>query len=228
MTSPSKINIATFSAFGLTVIPEWHHEDLVSENERKSDRIQDLELANQGLRDRLSMITDQRELKATNLYSANEKIKLMRQENKSLEFNRTHNLLRIQQLQDQVEKTAQSDRDTNELIEGLNAHIATLNENVLAARKDLSAIQLAYRKTLAVNTALDLKLGEAIAELSKTELQYNEQTVQIAGLERSRKALLSDFDNSKQTVNISLDNHRIDMLKAWDNLELTIKGKRAS
>jgi|GEM_PF-4047583 len=228
MTSPSKINIATFSAFGLTVIPEWHHEDLVSENERKSDRIQDLELANQGLRDRLSMITDQKELKATNLYSANEKIKLMRQENKSLEFNRTHNLLRIQQLQDQVEKTAQSDRDTNELIEGLNAHIVTLNENVLAARKDLSAIQLAYRKTLAVNTALDLKLGEAIAQLSKTELQYNEQTVQIAGLERSRKALLSDFDNSKQTVNISLDNHRIDMLKAWDNLELTIKGKRAS
>ena len=224
MTSLSKTNTVTFSAFGLTVIPEWHYEDLVSENVIKRDRIQDLESANKGLRDRLAMITDEKELKATNLYSANEKIKSMRQENKSFEFDRTHNLLRIQQLQEQVEAMAQSDRDTNELIDGLNVHIATLNENVLTARKDLVAIQSAYRKTLAVNTTLDLKLGEAIAQLSKTELQYNEQTVQIAGLESSRNALLSDFDNSKQTVNISLDNHRIDMLRTLDNLELTIKG----
>ena len=228
MTSLSKTNTVAFSAFGLTVIPAWHHDDLTSENKRKGDRIQDLESINKGLRDRLAMITDEKELKATNLYSANEKIKSMRQENKSFEFDRTHNLLRIQQLQDQVEAMAQSDRDTNELIDGLNVHIATLNENVLTARKDLAAIQAAYRKTLAVNTTLDLKLGEAIAQLSKTELQYNEQTVQIAGLESSRNALLSDFDNSKQTVNISLDNHRIDMLRTLDNLELTIKGKRAS
>ena len=228
MTSLSKANTVAFSAFGLTVIPEWHYDDLTSENKIKRDHIQDLESVNKGLRDRLAMITNEKELKATNLYSANEEIKSMRQENKSSEFDRTHNLLRIQQLQDQVEAMAQSDRDTNELIDGLNTHIATLNKNVLTARKDLVAIQAAYRKTLAINTTLDLKLGEAIAQLSKTELQYNEQTVQIAGLESSRNALLSDFDNSKQTVNISLDNHRIDMLKAWDNLELTIKGRKAS
>jgi len=37
-------------------------------------------------------------------------------------------------------------------------------------------------------------LGEAIANLSATELQYNEQTVKIATLQTSQNALLTDFD----------------------------------
>lgn len=229
-TSLFKTDAVLFSAFGLTMMPKWYYEDLILDNGVKCDRIQDLESANKGLRDRLVMITDERELKAANLYSANEKIKLMRQENKSFEFDRTHNLLRIQQLQNQVEEMAQSDRVANELIEGLSVHVATLSKNLATAQSDLDTIKETYRKTLSANAALDFKLGEAIADLFKTEQQYNEQTIQIAGLESSKKALLSDFDDSKQAVNISLDNHRISILRTLDNLELDlkIKGRKAS
>jgi len=66
-------------------------------------------------------------------------------------------------------------------------------------------------------------LGEAIANLSATELQYNEQTVKIATLQTSRNALMTDFDNSKLAVNIELDNHRIAILKAMDNLERSLR-----
>ena len=193
-TSLSKHSLV-FPVFGWVIIPEWLYQDYVSENQIKRDRIQQLE----------SDVKD----KANRMAEINS--------------NSDRQKSTIQNMRDQIARLEQCDRTNNEVIKDLNANLCLVKQNLQAVQRELDAIKEVYTKTLAANAELDKKLGEAIANLSATELQYNEQTVKIATLQTSRNALLTDFDNSKLAVNIELDNHRIAILKAMDNLERSLR-----
>jgi chromosome segregation ATPase len=193
-TSLSKHSLV-FPVFGWVIIPEWLYQDYVSENQIKRDRIQQLE----------SDVKD----KANRMAEINS--------------NSDRQKSTIQNMRDQIARLEQCDRTNNEVIKDLNANLCLVKQNLQAVQRELDAIKEVYTKTLAANAELDKKLGEAIANLSATELQYNEQTVKIATLQTSRNALMTDFDNSKLAVNIELDNHRIAILKAMDNLERSLR-----
>ncbi len=247
MTSPSK----PVTAFGFAIIPVSEYQDLVSSNQVKSDRVDELAEANTRLRDRIKMIAEDRDLTAANLYSARERIKSLEHEVKSSESTRIRNVAQIQGLRVQIERLEESsnslkgnetrylseieelksqvnlleqgDRACSELLDEVKDKNLELTQNLLQAQKELATLQEAYRKALAANSALDLKLGEAIAELSKTEQICNEQTVQIATLKRSKSTLLEEFANHKQAVNIELDNHKIAVLKTLKELDSVLR-----
>jgi chromosome segregation ATPase len=166
---------------GYVIIPEWHYEDLVSENQIKSDRIQQLE---SDVKDKANRLAE---------------IKSNSDRQKAI----------IQQLQELTDKLDLNNRFLNERLEEINAQNAQLNANLLEAQRELDAIKEAYTKTLAANAELDLKLGDAIASISKSEQQYNELTVQIS-LERTANK-------------IAIENHRRDVLITLDNLEISQK-----
>lgn len=180
MISHSKTPLV-ISALGYVIIPEWHYEDLVSENQLKRDRIQQLESV---IKDKANRLTE-------------------------IEGNSDRQKATIQQLQGQVKSLEESDRANDEIIDELNAELFSLKTKLLDAQKELDAIKETYTKTLAANAALDLKLGDAIASLSKSEQQYNELTVQIS-LERTANK-------------IAIENHRRDVLITLDNLEISQK-----
>jgi chromosome segregation ATPase len=164
-TSLSKHSLV-FPVFGWVIIPEWLYQDYVSENQIKRDRIQQLE----------SDVKD----KANRMAEINS--------------NSDRQKSTIQNMRDQIARLEQCDRTNNEVIKDLNANLCLVKQNLQAVQRELDAIKEVYTKTLAANTELDKKLGEAIANLSATELQYNEQTVKIATLQTSQNALLTDFD----------------------------------
>lgn len=193
MTSPT--NPSVLSVFGLAIVFEWHYDDLVDENKRRGDRIKQLESEAQDKANRLLEI----------------------------DSNSDRQKATIQNMQEQIARLEQCDRTNNEVIEELNSHLFNVRQKLQAAQKELDAIKEVHTKTLAANAELDKKLGEAIANLSATELQCNEQTIKISTLQVSRNALLKDFDNSKLAVNIELDNHRIGILAALDNLERSLR-----
>jgi chromosome segregation ATPase len=183
------------SAFGYAIIPDWHYEDLKSENEIKRDRIQQLESDGKDKANRLAEI----------------------------QSNSDRQKATIQNLREQAGLLELANRTNDEVIDELNNQLVNFGKRLQETQKELDTIKDAYRKTLAANAELDKKLGEAIANLTATELQCNEQTVQISTLQTSRNALLTDFDNSKRAVNIELVNHRIGILKALDNLERSLR-----
>jgi len=170
------INPLVFSAFGFVVIPDWHYQDLVSENQIKRDRIQQLE---SNIKDKANRLAE-------------------------IEANSDRQKVTIQRLQEQTDKLELNNRFLNERLEEINAQNARLKANLLEAQKELDAIKEVYTKTLAANADLDLKLSDAIVNLSKSEQEYNELTVQIS-LERTANK-------------IAIDNHRRDVLIALDNL----------
>ena len=185
------------SAFGYAVVPEWHYEDLVSENQIKRDRVQQLE---SDVKDKANRLAE-------------------------IDSNSDRQKATIQDMREQIARLDLCDRTNNEVIDDLNAHLACIKQELQDTQASLDAIKEVYTKTLAANAELDKKLGEAIANLTTTELQCNEQTVQIATLQTNRNTLLTELDGSKRAVNIELDNHRIAILKAMDNLERSLRYK---
>lgn len=217
MTSP-------INAFGFTVIPVSEYQDLVSGNQTKSDRITELtEQRNSALKgnDHLECVIESLKLDALLLerQSKAEKDALTEQLRMIDDASRTT----ITDLQKQVEKLEESDRIATETIDDLDSLVVSLRKEIASLQQDLKSVKENYSKVLAANADLDSKLSEAIANLSATELQCNEQTVQIATLKTSRNALLQDFDSSKRAVNIELDNHRIAILKVVDELERSLR-----
>lgn len=196
MTSHTK-NPVVFSGFGFVVIPDWHYEDLVSENQIKRDRVQQLE---SDVKDKANRLAE-------------------------IDSNSDRQKATIQDMREQIARLDLCDRTNNEVIDDLNAHLACIKQELQDTQASLDAIKEVYTKTLAANAELDKKLGEAIANLTTTELQCNEQTVQIATLQTNRNTLLTELDGSKRAVNIELDNHRIAILKAMDNLERSLRYK---
>jgi chromosome segregation ATPase len=191
----SHTNPSVLSVFGLAIVFEWHYDDLVDENKRRGDRIKQLESEAQDKANRLLEI----------------------------DSNSDRQKATIQDMQQQIARLEQCDRTNNEVIDDLNANLFNVRQKLQAAQKELDAIKEVHTKTLAANALLDSKLEEALSNWSIAELQCNEQTIQISTLQTSRSALLEDFDNSKRAVNIELDNHRIAILKAMDNLERSLR-----
>ncbi len=233
------------TAFGFAIIPVSEYQDLVSSNQVKSDRVDELnqsllvlknsnralvaefESSNQALRDcvedlgrKIANRDEHIEMLQGHLESEQKSAK---EQTQDLEVINDRHCATITELLSQVKKLEEGDRTNNEIIDQLNAEMVVIRQNLAATQKDLATVQEAYRKTLAANSALDKKLGEAIAELSKTEQICNEQTVQIATLNRSKSALIENFDNHKQAVNIELDNHKIAVLKTLKELDSAIR-----
>lgn len=194
--------ISPINAFGFTVIPVSEYQDLVSGNQTKSDRIDKLteDVKNSGI-------------------VLNEQTQIINSQSAICDRQRAT----INELQKQVKELEESDRIATETIDDLDSLVVSLRKEIASLQQDLKLVKENYSKVLAANADLDSKLSEAIANLSATELQCNEQTVQIATLQTSRNALLQDFDSSKRAVNIELDNHRIAILKVVDELERSLR-----
>lgn len=234
MTSP-------INAFGFTVIPVSEYQDLVSGNQTKSDRIDELNQSLKTLEKKNQHILAEYDYARNSIGDLNiriqnrdEQIEMMllniKSERKSaeetiqeIEANSDRQRATITDLQKQVEKLEESDRIATETIDDLDSLVVSLRKEIASLQQDLKLVKENYSKVLAANADLDSKLSEAIANLSATELQCNEQTVQIATLQTSRNALLQDFDSSKRAVNIELDNHRIAILKVVDELERSLR-----
>lgn len=154
------INPLVLSGFGYVVIPEWHYEDLRSENEIKRDRIQQLELTAKDKANRLAEI----------------------------QSNSDRQKSTIQQLQKQVKTLEENQTFVSQAIDSLEAQNVKLLNDKLKAQSELDAIKSVYQRTLATNAELDGKLQQAISDLSQTEQKYNELTVAV-GLERTARAI---------------------------------------
>lgn len=174
MTTSLSKDALVFPVFGWVLMPEWLYQDYVSENQLKRDRIQQLEL---DVKDKANRLTE-------------------------IEGNSDRQKATIQQLQDQVNLLEESDHTNNEVIDHLNGELFNFRTKLLDAQKELDTIKETYRKTLAANAELELKLGDAIASLSKSEQQYNELTVQIC-LERTANKIA--IDNARRDVLVALD-----------------------
>lgn len=181
MTTSLSKDALVFPLFGWVLMPEWLYQDYVSENQIKSDRIQQLESV---IKDKANRLTE-------------------------IEGNSDRQKATIQQLRYEAGLLELTNRTNNEVIDHLNAELLNFRTKLLDAQKELDAIKETYRKTLAANAELELKLGDAIASLSKSEQQYNELTVQIS-LERTANK-------------IAIENHRRDVLITLDNLEISQK-----
>ena len=234
MTSP-------INAFGFTVIPVSEYQDLVSGNQTKSDRIDELNQSLKTLEKKNQHILAEYDYARNSIGDLNiriqnrdEQIEMMllniKSERKSaeetiqeIEANSDRQRATITELRSQVEALQWSETRANNLLADAVEKRNNIARELIAVQKELREIKETYSKTLAANVDLDLKLSEAIANLSATELQCNEQTVQIATLQTSRNALLQDFDSSKRAVNIELDNHRIAILKVVDELERSLR-----
>lgn len=185
--------INPLTAFGFVLISEQHYQDLVSGNQTKSDRIEELKLKVQfrdehidGLKGHLD--SEQKSAKA---------------QIKDIETASDRQKATIKQLQEQTGLLEPTNRINGEAIDQLNAELLGIQAKLLESRKELDAIKETYRKTLATNAELEIKLGDAIADLSTAEQKYNELTVQTTTARTSTKIAIS---NARRDVLIALGN----------------------